>query len=91
MKTPQLDPLPGCGSLGLARPVARDLADLAQRKANAPMRASVAQREPGGLFGDDASQLDLVDTVRDAWRKGLCSCGHGVDACKHSGCKSQPD
>jgi hypothetical protein len=69
MKTPQIKPLAGMAPLGFMRPVARDLADLAQRKANAPLRPSVAQAACDvGLFGDEAAQLDLVDAVRKAGR-----------------------
>ena len=75
MKTPQSPGLPGCtplgfrrpdasgaGSLGLANPLSRDQAALAQRKANAPLKPSVAQAPCDvGLFSDDAAQSDLVD------------------------------
>jgi hypothetical protein len=36
----------------------------AQRKANAPMRAKAPQKPAGGLFGDAAKQVDLLDLLR---------------------------
>ncbi len=41
-------------------------ATMAQRKADAPMRPKVPQKPVAGLFGDDARQLDLIDTIRAA-------------------------
>lgn len=38
---------------------------MAQRGANAPMRASKPQREAGPLFAGD-TQLDLIDAIRRA-------------------------
>jgi hypothetical protein len=58
-------PGPDSGSLGLANPLARDQATLAQRKANAPMRPGKPQtRDAGPLFGDGAGQSDLIDLHR---------------------------
>jgi hypothetical protein len=43
---------------------------LAERKAEQPLRPKVEQKDPGGLFGDDKDQLDLMDvkppSARDA-------------------------
>ena len=65
MKTPQIKPMAGMAPLGFMSPVARDQAALAQRKANAPLRPTVAQASMDvGLFGDDARQSDLIDAVR---------------------------
>jgi len=64
MKTPQLPPLAGMTPLGFARPTA---AAILQRRANAPLRPTVAQEprhELGGLFGDTHNQLDLIDQLR---------------------------
>jgi hypothetical protein len=53
------------GSLGLANPLARDQATLAQRRADAPLRPTVAQAPADhGLFSDVAAQSDLIDAVR---------------------------
>ncbi len=38
-------------------------ATMAQGKADAPMRPKVPQKPVAGLFGDDARQLDLIDTI----------------------------
>lgn len=35
----------------------------AQRKADAPLRATKPQKPAGGLFGDDARQVDLMDLL----------------------------
>ena len=35
----------------------------AQRKADAPMRARKPQKPAGGLFADDAKQVDLMDLL----------------------------
>jgi hypothetical protein len=42
---------------------------LARRRADAPMRPSVPQTQPGGLFSDDARQLDICDLIRVADRR----------------------
>lgn len=50
------DMLPGCG---------HDLAGLARRLADAPLRPAAPQVPCDvGLFGDDAAQADLVDMSR---------------------------
>jgi hypothetical protein len=36
-------------------------ATMAQRKADAPLKAKVEQKDVGGLFGDDSKQTDLMD------------------------------
>lgn len=36
---------------------------IAQRRANAPLRAKVAQKPLGGLFGDDHQQIDLIEEI----------------------------
>ncbi len=38
-------------------------ATMAQRKADAPLKPKVAQKDAGGLFSDDALQADLLDFV----------------------------
>lgn len=41
------------------------LADLARRKAAAPLRPAVPQKSCDvGLFGDEAGQLDIIDRLR---------------------------
>jgi hypothetical protein len=51
MKTPQIKAMPGMAPLGFMSSVARDQAALAQRKANAPLRPTVAQASMDvGLF-----------------------------------------
>ena len=53
------------GSLGLHNELGRDQATLAQRKANAPLLARVAQAPCDvGLFSDDSAQSDLIERVR---------------------------
>jgi hypothetical protein len=42
---------------------------IAQRRADAPLRPTVAQEPPhtlGGLFGDEHKQIDLIDAIRKA-------------------------
>jgi hypothetical protein len=51
----QLDLLPGNPA---------DTAQALQHRANAPLRPAVAQEPPGGLFGDAAAQIDLIDLLR---------------------------
>lgn len=64
MKTPQIAPLAGCTPLGL-RPIAQDQAELAKRKAAAPLKPAKPQAACDvGLFSDDAAQSDLVDMAR---------------------------
>lgn len=52
-------------------------ADLAKRRAQEPLKAKCRQQSPGGLFGDDANQLDLIDMVRtvsgEAKRRQKCT------------------
>jgi hypothetical protein len=36
---------------------------LPQKRADAPMRRSVPQNPPAGLFSDDARQLDMCDLL----------------------------
>lgn len=66
MKTPQVPAMPGMVPLGLTRPLSRDLAELAQRKANAPLKPAKPQAPCDiGLFSDDANQLDLIEMFQE--------------------------
>jgi hypothetical protein len=38
-------------------------ASITQRRADAPLRAKVAQKPLGGLFGDDYRQIDLIEEI----------------------------
>ena len=38
--------------------------ELAQRKADQPLRPKYEQKEPGGLFGDESKQKDLMDLIK---------------------------
>ncbi|HEV7247955.1 MAG TPA: LPD38 domain-containing protein [Shinella sp.] len=64
--TPQLEESGADGKSQLVIPGAERIsaADAAQRKADAPMKAKAAQKEPDGLFSDDRDQTDLVDRAR---------------------------
>jgi hypothetical protein len=66
VKTPQAAPLSGMTPMGFKS----DVKGALQRKANAPLCATTAQRPCDvGLFSDDASQLDLIDMVRSCSTK----------------------
>ena len=63
MKTPQVPAMPGMTPLGL-RPMSQDVAELARRKASAPLKPAKAQAPcDHGLFGDSAAQIDLMDLL----------------------------
>jgi hypothetical protein len=40
-------------------------ADIAQRRANAPLKPKTAQQSPGGLWDYEGEQLDLVEMFQD--------------------------
>jgi hypothetical protein len=80
-KTPQIPAMPGMTplgfapartgdhsiGLGVANRLSDDQAELARRKAAAPLRPRKEQIAcDHGLFGDDARQIDLVDLTRGA-------------------------
>jgi len=49
--------IPGCGPIGQG--------ELAQRRANLPLKPAAPQRPCDvGLFSDESAQLDLVDLAR---------------------------
>ena len=39
--------------------------ELAQRKADQPLRPKYEQKEPGGLFGDESKQKDMMDLLKE--------------------------
>ena len=41
-------------------------AQIAQRRANAPLKPKAAQRSPGGLWDYEGEQLDLVEMFTDS-------------------------
>ena len=47
--------IPGAEKIGMG--------ELAQRKSEEALKPKVAQKEPGGLFGDDSKQADLMDII----------------------------
>ena len=48
------------------RPISQDLAELAQRKADSPLKPSKPQLPADvGLFSDESSQLDLIEMFID--------------------------
>jgi hypothetical protein len=54
----QIDPV----ELGVTNPINRDMATLAQRKANSPLIVPKPQKPCDvGLFSDEKDQLDLAD------------------------------
>ena len=63
---------PICGNNGqtdlsmVKRPISQDLAELAQRKADSPLKPSKSQLPADhGLFSDESSQLDLIEMFMD--------------------------
>lgn len=48
-------------------------AELAQRKTDEPLKPKVAQKEVGGLFGDESKQTDLIDLAKGSARGGAPS------------------
>jgi len=79
MKTPQVPAMPGMAPLGVRRPATgehsiglgvansldQDRAELARRKAAAPLKPKAPQSACAlGLFSDAAAQTDLVDMAR---------------------------
>jgi len=54
----------GMRRLDVANPLAQDQAEIARRKAAAPLRPTKPQAAPDcGLFSDDAAQVDLCDLI----------------------------
>ena len=47
--------IPGAEKIGMG--------EFAQRKSEEALKPKVAQKEPGGLFGDDSKQADLMDII----------------------------
>ena len=70
MKTPQVPAMPGISPLGFRIPtLQQSQAELARRKAAAPLKPQAEQRAcDHGLFSDEPAQIDLCDLARRAPR-----------------------